>query len=221
MNWVAVALPLTVSVALLTAVAVLYISADRAFRNIEVPLTVQEEPDVEAIKTAFGRVFREPAPAGDAVAVEEANVSPDISLLGVALGSRNMALLKVGDEIVVLEEGERKKGILLRKVMKEEAVVVAGGSPLRLKLERGKAFPVRQRTYSSDVKISRREIERLTRDPGIMFREIRLVPYVKNGRTEGFVFEWIKPGSLFYRAGLRKGDILLSINNMTIKRTCA
>ncbi len=50
-----------------------------------------------------------------------------------------------------------------------------------------------------------------------MFREIRLVPYVKNGRTEGFIFEWIKPGSLFYKAGIRKGDILVSINNMTIK----
>jgi len=50
-----------------------------------------------------------------------------------------------------------------------------------------------------------------------MFREIRLVPFVKNGRTEGFIFEWIKPGSLFYKAGLRKGDILISINNMSIR----
>ncbi|HIQ31345.1 MAG TPA: PDZ domain-containing protein, partial [Aquifex aeolicus] len=57
----------------------------------------------------------------------------------------------------------------------------------------------------------------ITRDPGIMFREIRLVPYVRGGRTKGFIFEWIKPGSLFYRAGLRKGDILLSINNRTIR----
>jgi general secretion pathway protein C len=50
-----------------------------------------------------------------------------------------------------------------------------------------------------------------------MFREIRLVPYVRNGRTEGFIFEWIKPGSLFDKVGLRKGDILVSINNMGIK----
>ena len=50
-----------------------------------------------------------------------------------------------------------------------------------------------------------------------MFREIRLVPYVRNGKTEGFILEWIKPGSLFYKAGLRKGDVLVSINNMSIR----
>jgi len=99
--------------------------------------------------------------------------------------------------------------------------VVVDGRELKLRLTGGSS-PERG-TFQSPVagsfeaRISRREIERLTKDPGVMFREIRLVPYVKEGRTEGFIFEWIKPGSLFHRAGLRKGDILISINNMSIK----
>jgi len=50
-----------------------------------------------------------------------------------------------------------------------------------------------------------------------MFRQIRLVPFVQEGRTKGFLFEWIEPGSIFERAGIKPGDVLLSINNQEIK----
>jgi general secretion pathway protein C len=65
--------------------------------------------------------------------------------------------------------------------------------------------------------ISKREIENVTADPGIMFRQIRLVPYIQNGQTRGFLFEWVDPQSVFSKAGIRAGDILLAINNQDIK----
>ncbi len=222
MNWVLVSLPLAVSAALTVAVAVLYLSTKELLGDVRVPAPEGSEPDVRAIRDAFARVFHRPA-EGDLPEPERVvdALPKKIELLGVALGKRNMALLKVNGRVLPLEEGREKEGILLRKVLPREAVVLVGGRELRLRLVRGRS-PKRRASRdavaeSFEARISRREIERLTKDPGVMFREIRLVPYVRGGRTEGFIFEWIKPGSLFYRAGLRKGDILISINNMTIK----
>ena len=64
---------------------------------------------------------------------------------------------------------------------------------------------------------TKEELQRITADPGVMFRQIRLVPFVQEGRTKGFLFEWIEPGSIFERAGIKPGDVLLSINNQEIK----
>ncbi|MDQ7081945.1 MAG: type II secretion system protein GspC [Aquificota bacterium] len=123
------------------------------------------------------------------------------------------------EKTLVLEEGREKRGVKLKKVWRKEVLLEVGGEEIRLRVSPPETSAEEQAPAgsSSEVRISRREVERITKDPGIMFREIRLVPYVKNGKTEGFIFEWIKPGSLFYRAGLRKGDILVSINNMTIR----
>ncbi len=223
MNWVVLSLPLAVSVSLVTATAVLYLSVGEILRDVDVPVLRREEPDVAVVKSAFREIFGASQPAGEATKVSaepESAPEREILLLGVALGKRNMALLRVDREVVVLEEGESRKGILLRRVLPGEAIILTDRGEVRLRLVKGSAPKAQRReehtTAPSEARISRREIERLTKDPGVMFREIRLVPYVRNGRTEGFIFEWIKPGSLFYRAGLRRGDILVSINNMTI-----
>ncbi len=223
MNWVVLSLPLIASLSVLLATAGLYIAMKESFKNFRVPEVSVKEPDVSHIEEAFSRVFppiESPARTGG----EESTVAvyKNLKLIGTAVGVKSLALLKVGDKVLVLEEGSEKKGIKLKKVYRNSALIVIKGRELRLKLESPKLSGGGGATGgipsgSSELRISRREIERITTDPGIMFREIRLVPYVKNGRTEGFIFEWIKPGSLFYKAGIRKGDILVSINNMTIK----
>jgi general secretion pathway protein C len=70
-------------------------------------------------------------------------------------------------------------------------------------------------TQSSEF--SKKEIERLTKDPGVLFQEIRLKPSVEEGKTRGFIFEWIKPRSIFDKAGIKQGDVLVAINNIEIK----
>jgi general secretion pathway protein C len=139
-----------------------------------------------------------------------------VILLGTSVGSKNMALLLRDGKPIILKEGELKEGILLRRVSRKEVILEVGGRRVRLELRPFRP-PREERTRGrEEFRISRRDLERITEDPGVMFREIRLVPYIKEGRTQGFLFEWIKPGSLFYRAGLRRGDVLISINNIAI-----
>ena len=129
--------------------------------------------------------------------------------------------IKEGDKIIFVEEGKSYKGYRLARVEREKAIFEKGGKLFTLKFELvrgGTNLSINSENTSNtrEIVISRREIESITRDPAKMFTQIRLVPYIKEGKTKGFIFEWVKPGSLFYRLGIRRGDILVSINNMTI-----
>ena len=184
-----------------------------------------QPPSSEEIKKGLAKFFPQ-APAEEVKPVGEETAkrykSFKLELVGVALGSRPSAVvLKEGKEIL-LPLGKEKKGLRLVKVEKNRAWIKVGNETLELRLKKRKAgvrsSPVSAPVGSgNEVVISRREIEAITKDPGIMFRQIRLIPYVKDGKTQGFIFEWVKPGSIFHRIGLRKGDILVSINNQTIK----
>ncbi len=219
MNLFFTLLPLIISVGLLTSAGFVYITFKNSLEFTEVPEISRTEPDIEPIRTALSRVFSEDKEEFPSDIHREVG-SPDISLLGIALGKRNLALLQKDREILILEEGKEKKGIILKKVFKDKVVLVIRNREVVLKIKKATPSPPPDRqksTPTSEIKISRREVERLTKDPATMFREVRMVPYIRGGRTEGFIFEWIKPGSLLHRAGLRKGDVLLSINNMTIE----
>ncbi len=217
MNWLILSLPLVASLSLLLATAGLYFTLKESLRKVNVPSVKREEIDISPVLEAFRKVF--PQEKGGEIVQSAGVKSTKIKLLGTAVGVRNFALLKVDGKTLVLEEGKEKQGVRLKRVWRKGALLEVGGEELRLRVSppEPSANEPAPAGSSSEIRISRREVERITRDPGIMFREIRLVPYVKNGKTEGFIFEWVKPGSLFYRAGLRKGDILVSINNMTIK----
>ncbi len=209
------------SFTLLIGTLVLWFLSKQALKDIAVPEVSREEPPVEKLTQNLSRVFPYESPEIADTTPSGAHDRIDIKVLGVSVGAKNFALIKAGNRTLVLEEGQEREGIKLLKVGFKEVLLSIGGREKNVEVESSPVQSVARASAPkqpiSDFRISRREIDRITKDPGIMFREIRLVPYVKDGKTEGFIFEWIKPGSLFHRAGLRKGDVLISINGMTIK----
>ncbi len=156
---------------------------------------------------------------------------PDISLLATATGSFPLALakvegqskvLRVGSQVgsyrvtaiernyIVLSKGENKIAVGFRFGPEQAPQTSSGTAP-------SQTLPTPQASRSLQAVLPRGELERITADPGIMFRMIRLVPFVQDGRTRGFLFEWVEQGSIFDRAGIRPGDVLLSINNQEIR----
>ena len=186
----------------------------------------ENKVNVKEIEEKFSRIFKGERENVKIVNVPEKNIEvvspPDIKLKGVII-SENLkgAVFYNGKEIFV-KEGEKVKGYRLIKVGKDFALLEKGGKIFRVGLEisKNKGFTrnynVRNVSSEREIVLSKREILRITKDPAKMFTQIRLVPYVKNGKTEGFIFEWVKPGSIFDRIGIRRGDILVSVNNMTI-----
>lgn len=53
---------------------------------------------------------------------------------------------------------------------------------------------------------------------GKLVNDARLVPQVVNGEVEGFKIFAIKPNSLFSRVGLKNGDIVLKVNDTSLKQ---
>ncbi len=145
-------------------------------------------------------------------------------LLATSVGTIKMALILSGSKVYVLREGEEFEGGVVSKIEKDYVLLSTPYGNITVKFPESltsvgsSAGSVKTtiKREGNTVVISRRELERLTSDPGVMFNQVRLVPYLENGRTKGFKFEWIKPGSLLSKAGLRPGDILVAINNMQI-----
>ncbi len=157
---------------------------------------------------------------------EEKTNSPPvlINLISTVTGSVKLALIEVNGNSQIVRIGSQvgdmkvvdiqRNYIILSK--NEEKIVVS----FDYKQEASsKALSTSTETPSKSLQatIPRGELERITSDPGLMFRQIRLVPFVEGGRTKGFLFEWVESGSIFDRAGIKQGDVLLSINNQEIK----
>jgi len=149
--------------------------------------------------------------------------SQDISpcrfkLVGTYLGREKIALIKAGKKIIFVREGARLGPWKVRAVEKEAVTLASGGKIIRLRLFKARDIHLSGlKSPQGRIIISRSQIKRLTADPGVMFSQIRLVPYLINGRTEGFRFEYLSPESLFYQAGIRPGDILVAVNNIPIR----
>lgn len=148
-----------------------------------------------------------------------------LRLLATASGGIKLALLEVNGKAKVVRIGSDIEGyrvvdiqrnyILLSDGKDTKAIGFSFETAKNLTFEPTAGTP--ELSGSLSAVVSKREIENVTADPGIMFRQIRLVPYVQNGQTRGFLFEWVDPQSIFSKAGIKAGDILLAINNQDIK----
>ncbi len=225
MSWIFILLPAYVSLLFLAGgfLWTYWLSNMPEIKNV--PRVEKKVPDIGAIGEKLAGLF--PVEVNtDSGSKETPNLSrrADIKLKGVILGSVKRAVVEINGNPLIMSEGEEKKGVKLSKLWRNKAKFTVNGEDklVYLSVPEVKSSSIKAPLPPpppppGEVSLSRKEILRVTKDPGIMFREIRLVPYVRSGRTEGFIFEWIKPGSLFDRVGLRKGDVLVSINNMDIK----
>ena len=148
---------------------------------------------------------------------QEEETADTIQLVATAVGSPSLALIQVNNTPMVVRMGSQVGKYRVVHIGKNVIELSSGKSSLQVSFSVGSTQGLELPTQASVGKVRRSEVERITADPGIMFRQIRLVPYVEGGRTVGFIFEWIDPNSLFSQIGLLQGDILLSINGMEIK----
>ncbi|MEN3028081.1 MAG: PDZ domain-containing protein [Aquificaceae bacterium] len=189
--------------------------------QLKVPKLRKEEVNTSGLFGKFVSLYpREEEKAEEKV--------PAVRLIATATGSLRMALaevegsprtLRVGTQVgayrvesidrnyLVLSKGDKRVAIGFRFTPEPPPQIQSPSQPSQTP----------QVSRNLQASISRGELERVTADPGIMFRQIRLVPFLQEGKTRGFLFEWVEPGSLFERSGIKPGDVLLSINNQDIR----
>lgn len=147
-------------------------------------------------------------------------------LIATVSGSLRMALVDIGGKVQTVRIGSQlgsyrvidiQRNYLLLGKGEETKVVGFRFESVKTVAMGQEAPSLSSPSESLQAVVSKREIENVTADPGIMFRQIRLVPYVQNGQTRGFLFEWVDPQSIFSRAGIKAGDVLIAINNQEIR----
>lgn len=64
--------------------------------------------------------------------------------------------------------------------------------------------------------VDQKEIDNAMSNPEVLYTEIRAVPNFENGKVSGMKVLSIKPGSIFSKLGIKRGDILQQINGMDL-----
>lgn len=159
------------------------------------------------------------------------NLNYEIILTATSVGSKNFALIKLNGKSYVVSTGQSVEGIKVKKIERDKIVLIINNEDKIIKIGQkignisnqsnkqannpSLNLPPLESILPSN-KIPKSELERLTSDPGIMFTQIRLIPFVENGQTKGFRFDWIQDSSLFQKMGIQVGDVLVAINNQQI-----
>ncbi|OAQ19881.1 PDZ domain-containing protein [Thermosulfurimonas dismutans] len=151
--------------------------------------------------------------------------APELQAIFFGKGVR-FALLKTEKESRWAREGERVKGWRVARIAPDFVILVFKDRKVVRKLFESEerlfqGGSIKESPSTSSERpfvISREEIERLTADIGSLFSKIRLRPYFRLGRMEGVLVEYVAPGSIFSQAGLRVGDVILSINGIPVRR---
>jgi len=165
----------------------------------------------------FGRADQTAPAALDKIPVSSLN----LVLNGVFdSGSDSYALISVdGGEQAPFAVGDQiTNGVTLDSVYADRVIIVRDGKRESLLMYSDEnsggtssvpPLPTASAAASSgnSFDISRAQVERQLRNPGIMARA-RIVPYGGGG----FMISSIPPNSLFTKAGLRRGDIIKSVN---------
>ncbi len=154
----------------------------------------------------------------------------DLTLIGTLVsGEESTALLEVGKAIKLLHLGDPIPGggrveaiyrnrVIIRNqdesitelILNEEARTRAGTN----------AVPSSRRGVRS-AGDNRWLISQATADDArtniaVQLRLAQLEPRITNGRTDGFLVRKLERSSLLTQMGIRRGDVILSVNNMTL-----
>lgn len=134
----------------------------------------------------------------------EEKISPGVELLEVQ-----------PDRIIISNQGRLEYAELL-----EEGVSIFG-PPSETVAAKSTGKEVKSDTDSfmkegNKIIIDQREVENALANLAQLYTEIRLIPNVVDGQVDGFKVLSVKPGSVFTKLGLKRGDILSRINGIQL-----
>jgi len=150
-----------------------------------------------------------------------------ISLLGTVTGSEENA------RAVIEETGRKTQGLyrvgdsvqnaVVKKILWGKVVLRVGDKDEILSMEvpeskkGGRTSSSVKPVHSGDtLTLSRSDIQDSLKNINKLLPQARIRPHLKDGKPDGFARSYIKANSFFTKLGLRRGDIVKSINGKQI-----
>jgi len=124
-------------------------------------------------------------------------------------------------KVDMYEVGEHIKGVKLVHIKRGEVVLEKGDTTYILALPVGgvkqpKALDFIITRVGDAFHMNRSEVDRAISKLPRLLRDIKIMPHFEKGRPSGIRLSRVREGSIFQKAGVKKGDIVKSVNGMTL-----
>jgi len=125
---------------------------------------------------------------------------------------------------VFLSNGDEFKGYTLKKINQASAIFMRDSKEYSLEMK--KKDTIKDKIKKDEVEIqeddvvrvvSKREVDRYTKNYDEIWKNITINEIMKNGKIVGFKVEHIKKGTIFEKLGLKAGDIIEEVNGQKIR----
>jgi type II secretion system protein C len=135
-------------------------------------------------------------------------------------GKSGFVILEEKRKTIFVDFGKMYKGYKLIYIGKNYVIFEKNNKEYKLELEKGKiknTFSIKSGNDNSDnlkqiVMISRYKFNRYINNINKIWKSISILKTIR-----GYTITYIKPGSIFEKIGLKKGDILLEINGRKLR----
>ncbi len=141
------------------------------------------------------------------------NTPPPLELKGTVVGgerftfavienkkTRKQKLLRIGDNI---------DNWVVKKIGKRDVLLEKGGETITLRIKESVSFT----SSSPEVRMLEKErVEEMKKRVSQILSQVRISPFFRGGKMEGFRVNYIIPGSVVEEMGIKRGDIIKSIN---------
>lgn len=162
--------------------------------------------------------------------------SLDLALLGTVSGDRQNAravIEETGKKIQGLyKEGDSVQTAVVKRILRTKVILRVGDKDEMLTMEESSSsskttgprameqiygdasrrlFP-RPQSMESTITVNRSEIQESIKDINQLLSQAQIQPHYRDGNADGLTINRIKIGSIFFKLGLRNGDIVQGIN---------
>ncbi len=137
------------------------------------------------------------------------------------VGGRQQNLYRVGDTI---------QSATLKTILREKVILNVNGEDQILGIEkdsgsseasnysrRSKATTLNRKDAAlENITLKRSQIETAVQDINSLMKQVRIRPHFTNGEPDGLRLTGIRPDSIFYRMGLKSGDVITGVDGENI-----
>lgn len=185
-------------------------------------------------RNLFGTQAQAEAKTEEAAAVDVAALQPTqlkLRLWGTVTGDPETDYAVIEDsqtrEQNLYRPGDPIQTATVKMVLREKVVLTVGGKDEVLEMEEERSnSPSRipQRVLRraptprpQNITLNRSLIEDAVSDVSRIMTQVKIRPYLQNGKPIGLLLTDIKPGSIFNRMGLGNGDIITGVDGREIQ----
>ncbi len=139
----------------------------------------------------------------------------NLKLKGTVTGREELSFAVIEDEATHREDlyhlGDMVKDMKIMAINSDSVTLKKGEEEIVLMLEEGAAGKAILSSPTVRV-VPRQEVEEAINRVREILSQVRISPYFKKGKMEGFRVSYVVPGSLVEKMGVKKGDIIRSVN---------